>query len=84
LLSAAQDSIWDISRPAPLAWLGAIHVLGALAVYVWIAIAGRDRTREIAGRDRTREVAGRDRARGDEISEEPANRSDARTPDPTP
>lgn len=84
LLSTAQHSIWDISRPAPLAWLGAVNVLGALAVYVWIAIAGRDGAREVAGGDRACEVAGGDRARGDEISEEPANRSDARTPDPTP
>ncbi|MEE2035116.1 mannosyltransferase [Rhodococcus chondri] len=44
LLSTMQNSIWDISRPAPLAWLGAVNVVGVLAVYVWIVVAGRDRT----------------------------------------
>ncbi|WP_242676908.1 mannosyltransferase [Rhodococcus sp. ABRD24] len=30
-----------ISRPAVLAWAGAVNVLGALAVFVWVAYAGR-------------------------------------------
>jgi alpha-1,2-mannosyltransferase len=41
LLGWAQDSIWDISRPAILSWLGAANVIGALAVYAWIIHAGR-------------------------------------------
>lgn len=41
LLGWAQDSIWDISRPAVLSWLGAANVIGALVVYAWIIHAGR-------------------------------------------
>lgn len=41
LLGSAQDSIWDISRPAVLSWLGAVNVIGVLAVYAWIIHAGR-------------------------------------------
>ncbi|MHA4848715.1 mannosyltransferase [Rhodococcus sp. MSC1_016] len=41
VLSFFQDSIWLISRPAVLAWLGTVDVVGAFAVYAWIAWAGR-------------------------------------------
>lgn len=41
LLGLAQDSMWDISRPALLAWAGACNVVGVLAVYAWIVYTGR-------------------------------------------
>ncbi|MEV6095643.1 mannosyltransferase [Nocardia sp. NPDC051981] len=53
VLGFFQDSIWTISRPGILSWLGAVDVLGVLALYVWIIRAGRlspghpvDRSRE--------------------------------------
>ncbi|MET8424053.1 mannosyltransferase [Nocardia sp. NPDC004860] len=53
VLGFFQDSIWTISRPGILSWLGAVDVLGVLALYAWIIRAGRlspghpvDRTRE--------------------------------------
>ncbi|MCX4096071.1 mannosyltransferase [Nocardia sp. alder85J] len=36
LLSFAQPSIWTISRPGILAWLGAVDVFGVLLFYVWL------------------------------------------------
>ncbi|NLE81219.1 MAG: mannosyltransferase [Rhodococcus sp.] len=41
VLSFFQDSIWLISRPALLAWLGTVDVVGAFAVFVWVALSGR-------------------------------------------
>lgn len=41
ILSSAQDSIWTIERPAPLAWLGAVYIVGALVVYVWMIVGAR-------------------------------------------
>ncbi|QBS41172.1 mannosyltransferase [Nocardia sp. CS682] len=41
VLSFAQDSIWTIPRPAVLAWLGTVNVLGALAFFVWVIKVGR-------------------------------------------
>lgn len=41
LLSAAQDSIWEVERPAPLAWLGTVNVVGVLAVYVAMIVSAR-------------------------------------------
>lgn len=41
VLSFYQDSIWPISRPAVLAWAGAVNVIGVLGVYLWIIYAGR-------------------------------------------
>ncbi|MCQ4119941.1 mannosyltransferase [Rhodococcus tibetensis] len=41
VLSFFQDSIWLISRPAVLAWLGTVDVVGAFGVYAWVAWAGR-------------------------------------------
>ncbi|MFE3055479.1 mannosyltransferase [Nocardia sp. NPDC059239] len=53
VLGFFQDSIWTISRPGILSWLGAVDVLGVLALYAWIIRAGRlspghpvDRSRE--------------------------------------
>ncbi|WP_083864023.1 mannosyltransferase [Nocardia exalbida] len=36
VLSFFQDSIWTISRPGVLAWLGAVDVLGVVVFYLWI------------------------------------------------
>nr|WP_019929326.1 mannosyltransferase [Nocardia sp. BMG111209] len=41
LLSFAQPSIWTISRPGILAWLGAVDVIGVLVFYVWLIRAKR-------------------------------------------
>ncbi|MFD4291893.1 mannosyltransferase [Rhodococcus sp. NPDC058505] len=41
VLSFFQDSIWLISRPGMLAWLGAVNVLGVFALYLWVIRAGR-------------------------------------------
>lgn len=41
VLSFFQDSIWLISRPGLLAWLGAVDVIGTFAVYLWMIYAGR-------------------------------------------
>ncbi|EOM76142.1 mannosyltransferase [Rhodococcus rhodnii] len=43
VLSFFQDSIWDVSRPGVLAWIGAVDVVGVVAVYVLFAVAGRAR-----------------------------------------
>lgn len=36
VLSFFQDSIWTISRPGVLSWLGAVDVLGVVAFYLWV------------------------------------------------
>ena len=41
LLSFAQPTIWQISRPWYLAWAGLIYVVAALATLGWIATTGR-------------------------------------------
>ncbi len=41
VLSTFQASMWDIDRPAPLAWLGAVNVVGVLVVYLWMIVAPR-------------------------------------------
>ncbi|MFC7448546.1 mannosyltransferase [Rhodococcus daqingensis] len=41
VLSFFQDSIWLISRPGVLAWLGAVNVVGAAAFYGWVICADR-------------------------------------------
>ncbi|MEC3916733.1 mannosyltransferase [Nocardia sp. CDC160] len=56
-LGTLQKSMWDISRPWYLAWLGAANALGVLALFVWIIAVGRlrrvsperavDRSREL-------------------------------------
>ncbi|MEU7214805.1 mannosyltransferase [Nocardia iowensis] len=41
VLSFFQDSIWTIPRPAVLAWLGAVDVIGVLVFFVWVINSGR-------------------------------------------
>ncbi|WP_051162927.1 mannosyltransferase [Nocardia brevicatena] len=41
VLSFFQDSIWTISRPGVLSWLGAVDVIGVLVLYAWIIRSGR-------------------------------------------
>ncbi|MFD4367935.1 mannosyltransferase [Rhodococcus sp. NPDC058521] len=41
VLSFFQDSIWLISRPAILSWAGTVDVIGAFAVFAWVAVRGR-------------------------------------------
>jgi len=41
LLSFAQPTIWQISRPWYLAWAGLVYVVAALATLIWIATTGR-------------------------------------------
>jgi alpha-1,2-mannosyltransferase len=48
LLSFAQPTIWQISRPWYLAWAGLAYVAGAVATLIWIAVTGR----HLAGSDR--------------------------------
>ena len=42
LLSFAQPTIWQISRPWYLAWAGLIYIVATLATLIWIAVSGRD------------------------------------------
>ncbi|WUC08076.1 mannosyltransferase [Nocardia sp. NBC_00565] len=42
VLSFAQHSIWTISRPGVLSWLGTVDVLGVLVFYGWVIWAGRN------------------------------------------
>jgi alpha-1,2-mannosyltransferase len=41
LLSFAQPTIWEISRPWYLAWAGLVYIVATLATLGWIATAGR-------------------------------------------
>lgn len=41
LLSFAQPTIWEISRPWYLAWAGLVYVVAVLATLAWIATTGR-------------------------------------------
>ena len=41
LLSFAQPTIWQISRPWYLSWAGLVYVVAALATLIWIATTGR-------------------------------------------
>lgn len=41
VLSFFEDSIWLSSRPAIFAWAGMVNLIGACALYVWVAYAGR-------------------------------------------
>lgn len=36
-----QDSIWTISRPGILSWLGAVDVIAVLVFYMWVIRTGR-------------------------------------------
>nr|WP_296773751.1 mannosyltransferase [Rhodococcus sp. (in: high G+C Gram-positive bacteria)] len=55
VLSFFQDSIWLVSRPGVLAWLGAVDVLGVALVYGWIVYLGRERLSRRAAERRSRE-----------------------------
>lgn len=46
VLSFLQPSIWEISRPGVLSWLGTVNVVGAFGVYAWMVYAGRRTKRE--------------------------------------
>ncbi|WP_068179901.1 mannosyltransferase [Mycobacterium sp. UM_CSW] len=41
LLSFAQPTIWQISRPWYLAWAGLVYIVAAVATLIWIAASGR-------------------------------------------
>ena len=41
LLSFAQPTIWEISRPWYLAWAGLVYIVATLATLAWIAATGR-------------------------------------------
>jgi alpha-1,2-mannosyltransferase len=41
LLSFAQPTIWEISRPWYLAWAGLVYIAGAVATLAWIWLTGR-------------------------------------------
>ncbi|EJO87665.1 mannosyltransferase [Mycobacterium colombiense CECT 3035] len=41
LLSFAQPTIWQVSRPWYLAWAGLIYIVAAVATLIWIAASGR-------------------------------------------
>ncbi len=45
LLSFAQPTIWQISRPWYLAWAGLVYIVAATATLLWIAVAGRRASR---------------------------------------
>ena len=45
LLSFAQPTIWQISRPWYLAWAGLAYIVAALATMGWIAASGRHATK---------------------------------------
>ncbi|MEW5808391.1 MAG: mannosyltransferase [Actinomycetota bacterium] len=46
LLSFAQPTIWEISRPWYLAWAGLVYIAATLATLGWIASRGGRRSRE--------------------------------------
>ncbi|WUD56045.1 mannosyltransferase [Nocardia sp. NBC_00511] len=52
VLGFFQHSIWTISRPGILSWLGAVDVIGVLALFVWIIRAGRLSSAPLADRSR--------------------------------
>lgn len=59
VLSFAQPSIWTISRPGVLSWLGAVDVLGVLVLYGWMIWSGRMVNRFAPQTDLSREPATR-------------------------
>ncbi|MGV0745425.1 mannosyltransferase [Mycolicibacterium sp. XJ870] len=48
LLSFAQPSIWEISRPWYLAWAGLIYIVATLATLAWIAADARSKTAAVS------------------------------------
>ncbi|MEV5833832.1 mannosyltransferase [Nocardia sp. NPDC052112] len=59
VLSFAQPSIWTISRPGVLSWLGTVDVVGVLALYAWVIWSGRMVNRIAPQADLSREPATR-------------------------
>ncbi|MGW5109563.1 mannosyltransferase [Nocardia sp. NPDC004123] len=59
VLGFFQDSIWTISRPGILSWVGAVDVLGVLALYAWIIRAGRLSPGHPVDRSRAQELSDR-------------------------
>ncbi|MET8424054.1 mannosyltransferase [Nocardia sp. NPDC004860] len=55
MLGTLQKSMWDISRPGYLAWLGAANAIGVLALYAWMIRAGRLSSERAVDRSRERE-----------------------------
>ncbi|MDJ0358750.1 mannosyltransferase [Rhodococcus sp. H29-C3] len=55
ILSFFQESIWLVSRPGILAWLGTVDVLGALLVYILAIYLGRRRVNLESAASRSRE-----------------------------
>ncbi|GGG15048.1 polyprenol-phosphate-mannose-dependent alpha-(1-2)-phosphatidylinositol pentamannoside mannosyltransferase [Rhodococcoides trifolii] len=56
ILSFFQPSIWEVQRPALLAWLGTVDVVGSVLLFGWIAYVGRRTTGPVpADRSRRRE-----------------------------
>ena len=45
LLSFAQPTIWEISRPWYLAWAGLVYIVATLATLGWIAVTGLAKSR---------------------------------------
>ncbi|MFC3434750.1 mannosyltransferase [Nocardia seriolae] len=43
MLGTLQKSMWDLSRPGYLSWLGTVYASGALALFAWMILAGRFR-----------------------------------------
>ncbi len=70
VLSFLQPSIWQISRPGVLSWLGTVNVVGAFGVFAYVAYAGR----------RTKREAG---AGAGAVVIPPVRRSERQDPDPT-
>ncbi|MFG2442091.1 mannosyltransferase [Nocardia fluminea] len=56
VLSFAQPTIWTIPRPWPLAWLGAVDVIGVFVLFGWLIWHGRDALRKQLPGRRTAEV----------------------------
>lgn len=55
VLSFFQESIWLVSRPGALAWLGAVNMVGVLLVYGWTIRLGRTRVTRREAESRSRE-----------------------------
>lgn len=55
VLSFFQDSIWLVSRPGTLAWLGAVDMVGVVLVYGWTIRLGRERVIARKAENRSRE-----------------------------
>ncbi|GAB0103209.1 mannosyltransferase [Nocardia sp. JMUB6875] len=59
VLGFFQDSIWTISRPGILSWLGTVDALGVLVFFVWIIRSGRSGSDRSVNRSPARESSDR-------------------------